>query len=38
MPVTKFDFPEKYEYLVGFGVYHQYVYPLNRRPDDETRY
>ncbi|EAU35420.1 homogentisate 1,2-dioxygenase [Aspergillus terreus NIH2624] len=22
MPVTKFDFPEKYEYLVGFGVYH----------------
>lgn len=25
MPMTQFDFPEKYEYLAGFGLYHQYA-------------
>lgn len=26
MPVTNFPTPEKYQYLNGFGTYHEYVF------------
>jgi hypothetical protein len=32
MPVTQFEFPEKYEYLVGLGLYHQYADHRNHEP------